>query len=341
MEGNVLSKSAFSNRPRRYRDTQRPIPYLPRQTLHNRRRKQRSDPHRISPDSMEAHALTPTHPVAATKTPELQSLSHQTIQLANLTDIKRSDTVPTEQSALEKDCCENDSEAVFHDSVTPQASPSHFEISPVATPSFSLSPQSCPSPQINSQSPSECNNDSEKQVGCADADTEASNHHSYDGSSTQSDQGASNHHSTDISAITSDAFIYSGAPITANASQLLVTAYVSRHQLSKSATDDLLKLISLHCPAPNRCFTSVHSLQAHKPSHAEVDIPMVKHFFCPECYVPLPTMNNVSFCPNSACHTTLDQASVSFFIELPILDQLQQMFASTYIPPQSHAYFFV
>ena len=86
------------------------------------------------------HALTPTHPAAATKTPQLQSLSHQTIQLANLTDIKRSYTVPTEQSTLEKDCCEDDSEAVFHDSVTLQASPSHFEISPEATPSFSLSP---------------------------------------------------------------------------------------------------------------------------------------------------------------------------------------------------------
>ena len=81
--------------------------------------------------------------------------------------------------------------------------------------------------------------------------------------------------------------VYSGGPITLNASHLLVTAYVNRHQLSRSATDDLLKLISLHCPAPNRCFTSTHTLQAHKHSPALNDIPLVQHFFCSECNIPI------------------------------------------------------
>jgi len=113
-----------------------------------------------------------------------------------------------------------------------------------------------------------------------------------------------------------------------NASQLLVTADANRHQIPQSAVDDQLKLIALHCPAPNKCFTSSYRLQSHKSSAEVIDIPLVQHFFCPQRYIPIPCPEAVSCCPNSACLIVLHPSLLSFFIELPILAQLQQLFAS-------------
>lgn len=112
-----------------------------------------------------------------------------------------------------------------------------------------------------------------------------------------------------------------------NASQLLVTAYANRHQIPQSAVD-LLKLIALYCPAPNKCFTSSYRLQSHKSSAEVIDIPLVQHFLCPQCYIPIPCPEAVSCCPNSACQIVLHPSVLSFFIELPILAQLQQLLAS-------------
>lgn len=117
-----------------------------------------------------------------------------------------------------------------------------------------------------------------------------------------------------------------------NASQLLVTAYANRHQIPQGSAEavDLLKLIALYCPAPNKCFTSSYRLQSHKSSAEVIDIPLVQHFFCPQCYIPIPCPEAVSCCPNSACQIVL-HPSVLSFIELPILAQLQQLCASQYL----------
>ena len=51
--------------------------------------------------------------------------------------------------------------------------------------------------------------------------------------------------------------LYEGSPINEAESILLVSLFVNRHHVSDVAIQDLLKLISLHCPIPNQCPTSL------------------------------------------------------------------------------------
>ncbi len=134
---------------RRYRDV-RAVPYLPRQTLHNRQRKSR--------------AQEPAH-AATSLLPQLPP-PHQAIQLTCSTGSGASSAATSVESISTMqswDTREDDSDPAFHASETPEPPPSHLELEglTVAMPTFSQlsTPQSQPSsPQsFHSDSSSEYN----------------------------------------------------------------------------------------------------------------------------------------------------------------------------------------
>ena len=51
--------------------------------------------------------------------------------------------------------------------------------------------------------------------------------------------------------------LYQDSPLSVAESSLLLMAFSVRHKLSGVALEDLLELIQLHCPKPNKCITEL------------------------------------------------------------------------------------
>ena len=115
--------------------------------------------------------------------------------------------------------------------------------------------------------------------------------------------------------------LYSGATITLMESMLLILAYSMKHNLTGVALADLLMLISLHCLAPNLCRTTLYLFNKF---FGDLRSPVVFHKFCGRCYFLIEGDTPLEC---SICKFDLTpQGSVCFFVEIPIIQQLQDMF---------------
>lgn len=114
--------------------------------------------------------------------------------------------------------------------------------------------------------------------------------------------------------------LYEGASLSARASSVLIMEFKIRHNLSNECLKDLLKLIKLHCPKPNECISSPYIFK--KMFHTKLSI---YHYYCTSCYQTVEKEDSV--CPNEMCRAHLNN-SRSYFIEEPILPQLQQLIQS-------------
>ncbi|KAJ1531388.1 hypothetical protein ONE63_000069 [Megalurothrips usitatus] len=92
--------------------------------------------------------------------------------------------------------------------------------------------------------------------------------------------------------------IYQGASITVLESMLAICTLMSIERVSGKLMGRILKLIALHCPGA--CV-------------------LVYHFFCSKCIYPLEDKESV-------CDKCKKSGNPSFFIELPLLNQLQHLF---------------
>lgn len=115
--------------------------------------------------------------------------------------------------------------------------------------------------------------------------------------------------------------LYAGAPVTLVESMLLVLVYAMKHQLTGVALTDLLVLISLHCMIPNVCKTSLYLFNKF---FKNITTSLKLHRFCSKCYYLLED-EEVQICP--ICQRSLSsRSSVSYFIEIPLIEQLRDMF---------------
>jgi hypothetical protein len=62
---------------------------------------------------------------------------------------------------------------------------------------------------------------------------------------------------------------------------VLIITFLTRHQLTREATKDLLHLLELHCLIPNLCRTSMHLFYGF---FSEIKSPAQKHYFCDFCH---------------------------------------------------------
>lgn len=128
-------------------------------------------------------------------------------------------------------------------------------------------------------------------------------------------------------AANTDSPLYSGASLTVPSSSNLIMQYKMRHSLTDQGLADLLHLLRLHCPTPNHC---IPSLYLFKKPFREMKYPISFHYYCSSC------LQNVcdgdSFCKNQLCKAELIAVGAkSFFIEVPIDEQLQTLFKHQYM----------
>lgn len=111
--------------------------------------------------------------------------------------------------------------------------------------------------------------------------------------------------------------LYPNAQITLQESLIAIVTFALTHHLTGNSLIDLLALIVLHCPLGSRCVKSLYAFQKFfRNIGKEI---LVCHYYCSVCYKLL--VNKTDECPQ--CNRV---TKVSFFIEIPIVQQLQTFF---------------
>lgn len=123
--------------------------------------------------------------------------------------------------------------------------------------------------------------------------------------------------------LSDDSLLYEGSPITVGASLLLIITFSITHNLTGDALSDLLSLIACHCLSPNLCVTTLSKLKKH---FRNLRSPLVSHYYCSFCFGV--REKDILHCMECGLTMTKEQAGKSFFIESPVSDQLQTLFAS-------------
>lgn len=121
--------------------------------------------------------------------------------------------------------------------------------------------------------------------------------------------------------------IYKDSPLTIDESALLIMAFAVRHKISSVALEDLLKLIELHCPKPNKCTTEIKEF---KSFFQALKHPIVYHYYCPNIVCQMYTGTSAPRdCDNcTVCNTTLSKSA--YFLEIPIAEQIKTIFSREY-----------
>ncbi|KAE8747531.1 hypothetical protein FOCC_FOCC005692 [Frankliniella occidentalis] len=110
--------------------------------------------------------------------------------------------------------------------------------------------------------------------------------------------------------------LYQDAPISVGESVLSVLSLALAHNLSGACVADILKLIEIHCPEPNRC---VNSLYKYKKYFSALNSPLVRRYYCSFC-------ENILGGQDEVCGLCQRRRGVSFFIEMPVIPQVKALF---------------
>lgn len=145
-----------------------------------------------------------------------------------------------------------------------------------------------------------------------------------DGSEDETEDEYSDDHSEcdqTSPAISSSALLYEGADLTVGASSVLLLQFKMKHKLTQEALGDLLELLKLHCPFPNKCF---QSLYLFKKQFCDLKLPVTLHYFCSSCLQT--TEDDNQKYQNPSCNKDLSAAGAkSSFIEVSIEAQQQKI----------------
>ena len=85
------------------------------------------------------------------------------------------------------------------------------------------------------------------------------------------------------------------ASLTVASSSILISKFKSKHKLTNEGLRDLLLLIELHCPKPNKCVTSTYLFKKRLEKSSAVH-----HHYCSSCFMSITEGTRV--CPNELCN---------------------------------------
>ncbi|KAK3916204.1 Halomucin [Frankliniella fusca] len=110
--------------------------------------------------------------------------------------------------------------------------------------------------------------------------------------------------------------IYNGAQINFKESLLAILTFILTHKLTGLCVSDLLSLIILHCGANNICLTSLYRFKNYFKMIGRNFI--ICHYYCSECEISLANKNSI-------CAKCQNPKNIAYFIEFPIVTQLQSL----------------
>ena len=116
-----------------------------------------------------------------------------------------------------------------------------------------------------------------------------------------------------------DDVIYPGHFLPVKVSVLLIWLYAINHSITGAQLSDLLTLIGFHCILPH---PALRSLYRFKRYFVNVKSPLVRHYYCNFCLTCVDKDAKNAFCSKDFT----DSNKKSYFIEVPIEQQLQRFF---------------
>ncbi|CAG2218049.1 unnamed protein product [Mytilus edulis] len=117
--------------------------------------------------------------------------------------------------------------------------------------------------------------------------------------------------------------LYPGSSVTVGAFMLLITIFCMKHNLVGDGILQLLNIIAFILPPGHQLCTSLHE---YKKYFQNLKNPICKHFYCNHC-LGIIVNENVLVCPYPGCNKTLTKDMKSYFIEIPVESQAQNLFS--------------
>lgn len=123
---------------------------------------------------------------------------------------------------------------------------------------------------------------------------------------------------------TGDGPLYRDAPISVAESLLLIMTFANRHKITGKALSDLLTLITLHCPSDmqTECLRNLQKFKQFFDNSSSSSL--LLHKYCSACLMSVESTD--THCKSCEANVLIE-GSTSYFIEVPIEEQLKSLFA--------------
>ena len=123
--------------------------------------------------------------------------------------------------------------------------------------------------------------------------------------------------------------LYDGSTLTIGTVMVLLALFVIKHNLSGEAIEHLLSIIAAVLPSSNILPRTISRFRKY---FCRLKNPFVLHNYCSFCLTYLGSKKSGN-CPNAHCLKDLEQkGGISFFLEIPLIHQLQTMFSRSGFP---------
>ena len=117
--------------------------------------------------------------------------------------------------------------------------------------------------------------------------------------------------------------LYPGAAITLGTFMLLLAVFCTKHSIIGDGVQQLLQIISLVLPNEHKLCTTLY---AYKKYFKNLKNPLVYHYYCKHCMANIEDLTKDK-CDNNFCQQPFDKTDKTYFLEMPIINQLKNMFS--------------
>ena len=116
--------------------------------------------------------------------------------------------------------------------------------------------------------------------------------------------------------------IYPGSSITIGTFMLVIALFSTKYNFTGEAIEQLLTIVALVLPNEHILCNSIY---AFKKYFQKLKNPIVKHFYCPFCLSYLGN-SEVNVCTNEYCGKNITTNEKCYFLEMPLVNQIQSFF---------------
>ena len=120
----------------------------------------------------------------------------------------------------------------------------------------------------------------------------------------------------------SESSISDGHWLNVNCALLLVLTFAIAHSITGRQLADLLTLINYFTLRSHPAMRSLYHFRKH---FADMQSPIVKHFYCPKCFGSV--TSECVVCPNERCKAKCQSKNKPYFIEMSVKNQIVNLFS--------------
>ena len=166
------------------------------------------------------------------------------------------------------------------------------------------------------------NSDDSVCLDCDDTDEHYDSHGDHDDSdieNVQYDHSATNDNENKP--------LFEGSLVTLKTAIVLIMSFVNRHKLAKTVLEDLLQLLEVFCPKLNLSVSKLYRFLENAKYSTQ------QHYYCSKCLFYIRDPDNMHVCPVPTCNARLcrEDKSLSYFLVLPLVEQIQELCKDEYI----------